>query len=204
MPACVVQLAGLGVLLILITLAALMLHVPGADTVGSHARANVFVGVLALGVGTYLVAVRLVLVAPLPRAAFWIVLTVAVAMRATLLPSLPFLSSDIYRYVWDGQVQAAGINPYLHLPVDPLLAPLRDPAVFPLINRADYARTIYRQDVLVLIVVGHRDREGRSRQHRAGEDNHRVWDVPHVMVSVRRRGAVVTLNARYGGAIDAF
>lgn len=136
-------LAGLGLLLVLTLSGALMLHVPGADTVGSHERANVFVGVLALSVAAYLVAVRLVLRAALPRAAFWVVLAIAVAMRAILLPSLPFLSSDIYRYVWDGQVQAAGINPYLHLPADPILAQLRDPAVFPLINRADYALTIY-------------------------------------------------------------
>ena len=28
----------------------------------------------------------------------------------------PLLSSDIYRYVWDGKVQAAGINPYRYVP----------------------------------------------------------------------------------------
>lgn len=137
------RLTGLGILLALIMLGALMLHVPGADTVGSPERANVFVGVLALGVAVYFGSVRLVLRAPLPPQAFWIVLAVAIAMRVTLLPSLPFLSSDIYRYVWDGQVQAAGINPYRYLPADPALAHLRDPAVFPWINRATYALTIY-------------------------------------------------------------
>ena len=55
----------------------------------------------------------------------------------------PLLSSDIYRYVWDGRVQRAGINPYRYLPDAPQLAFLRDPAVFPNINRAEYAPTIY-------------------------------------------------------------
>ena len=55
----------------------------------------------------------------------------------------PFLSSDIYRYVWDGRVQAAGINPYRYVPADPAFVPLRDTAIYPHINRADYARTIY-------------------------------------------------------------
>ena len=137
------RLTGLGTLLALIMLGALMLHVPGADTVGSPERANVFVAVLAAGVAVYFLAVRLVLREPMPRQAFWVVLAVAVVMRAALLPSLPFLSSDIYRYVWDGQVQAAGINPYRYLPADPALAHLRDPAVFPWINRASYALTIY-------------------------------------------------------------
>jgi hypothetical protein len=45
--------------------------------------------------------------------------------------------------VWDGRVQAAGINPYLHVPADPALASLRDGAIYPYINRADYAPTIY-------------------------------------------------------------
>lgn len=55
----------------------------------------------------------------------------------------PFLSSDIYRYVWDGRVLAAGINPYRYIPTDPHLAALRDAKVFPEINRANYAPTIY-------------------------------------------------------------
>ncbi|WP_375462603.1 glycosyltransferase 87 family protein [uncultured Methylobacterium sp.] len=137
------RLASLGGALALLMIGALALHVPGADTVGTPTRANLFVAVLALGVALYLAAIRLVLRADLPRSALWLVLGLAVLMRMALLPSLPFLSSDIYRYVWDGQVQAAGINPYRYLPVDPALEHLRDPAVFPLINRATYARTIY-------------------------------------------------------------
>jgi hypothetical protein len=53
------------------------------------------------------------------------------------------LSDDIFRYVWDGRVQAAGINPYRHVPAAEPLAPLRDEAIFPFINRKDYAVTIY-------------------------------------------------------------
>ena len=152
----VVQLAGLGVVLAAIMLGALALHIPGSDTVGSTERANVFVGVLAAGVAVYLLAVRTVLLGPMPRAAFWIVLAVAVGLRLVLLPSPPFLSSDIYRYVWDGQVQVAGVNPYLHLPADPSLKALRDPAVFPFINRAEYAPTIYPPAAqLVFALVGH-------------------------------------------------
>ncbi|WP_407529173.1 glycosyltransferase 87 family protein [Methylobacterium oryzisoli] len=137
------RLALLGAALAALTLGALALHIPGADTVGTPLRANLFVGVLAVSVGVYLLAVRLVLRSDLPASAPWLVLALAVLLRLALLPELPFLSSDIYRYVWDGQVQAAGINPYRYVPADPALAHLRDPAVFPLINRADYARTIY-------------------------------------------------------------
>ena len=64
-------------------------------------------------------------------------------MRGLALFAPPILSTDIFRYVWDGIVQGAGINPYRYVPADPALAPLRAAAVYPFINRADYAVTIY-------------------------------------------------------------
>ena len=53
-----------------------------------------------------------------------------------------FLSDDIYRYVWDGLVQQAGINPYHYPPEAPELGFLRDETIFPMINRKS-ALTIY-------------------------------------------------------------
>ena len=73
-----------------------------------------------------------------------IVLGAAALMRIPLLLEEPYLSSDMYRYVWDGRVQRAGINPYLYVPAAPELAHLRDTAIYPHINRADYAPTIYQ------------------------------------------------------------
>jgi alpha-1,6-mannosyltransferase len=70
------------------------------------------------------------------------ILLVALAMRLILLPGTP-ISTDVFRYVWDGRVQAAGINPYLHVPDDAALAGLRDGTIYPYINRSDYAPTIY-------------------------------------------------------------
>ena len=55
----------------------------------------------------------------------------------------PFLSTDIYRYVWDGKVQGAGINPFRYIPADRHLAFLRDTGIYPHINRRDSAHTIY-------------------------------------------------------------
>jgi hypothetical protein len=72
-----------------------------------------------------------------------VVLGFAIALRAVALAHPPLLSDDIYRYIWDGRVQGAGINPYLYIPTDPALASLRDTAIFPNITRADYAHTLY-------------------------------------------------------------
>jgi hypothetical protein len=136
-------LAALGALLFGLTLGGLVLHVPGEPTVGSMALKNAFVGVAALAVIAYFAAVWLVMRRPLPAGAVLPVLAVAVALRLPVLLAPPFLSSDVYRYVWDGRVQAAGYNPYRYVPADPALTGLRDDAIFPLINRAAYAPTIY-------------------------------------------------------------
>src|SRR6185503_6212914 len=54
------------------------------------------------------------------------VIVVAVLLRIALVPLPPSLSDDVYRYLWDGRVVAAGWNPYFHAPDDPALEGLRD------------------------------------------------------------------------------
>lgn len=136
-------LTGLGAVLLGLTLAGLALHEPGTITLPSLCVTWIFVGLMALAAAAYFAAVALVLRRAMPRGAVWIVLGVALALRACVLPAPPFLSSDVFRYVWDGTVQNAGINPYRYLPDDPALTRLRDRTIYPNINRADYARTIY-------------------------------------------------------------
>jgi hypothetical protein len=78
------------------------------------------------------------------RIVFALIVAVAVILRLIALATPPnFLSTDLYRYIWDGRVQGAGINPYLYVPADPALASFRDDAIYPLINRVDRAPTIY-------------------------------------------------------------
>ena len=133
----------IGVGLIALTVAGLLLHRRGAITLPSLPVTWLFVGLMAAAAVIYFVAVALILRRPMPGAAVWVVLGVAVVLRAVVLPTPPFLSSDVFRYVWDGKVQNAGVNPYSYVPDDPALIPLRDAAIYPHINRADYARTIY-------------------------------------------------------------
>ncbi|MCB9231295.1 MAG: methyltransferase domain-containing protein [Bacteroidia bacterium] len=39
-----------------------------------------------------------------------------IAIRFALIFALPALSDDFYRFVWDGRLMEAGLNPYSHLP----------------------------------------------------------------------------------------
>jgi hypothetical protein len=96
---------------------------------------------IASGLGT-LVATKIARTAPMPEG-LAIVLVLALAMRLSMVFVDPILSTDVYRYIWDGRVQAAGINPYRFVPADPALSALRDAPIFPNINRADFAVTIY-------------------------------------------------------------
>jgi alpha-1,6-mannosyltransferase len=138
-----IRLCVLGCILFALTMAALSLHVPGALSVGSLTLKTWFVAITGICALVYLLAVMLVTHRPLPARAVWVVLLIAAAMRVPLILAPAFLSTDVNRYVWDGRVQAAGVNPYRYMPADAALARLRDDTVYPRINRAEYAPTIY-------------------------------------------------------------
>jgi hypothetical protein len=55
-----------------------------------------------------------------------IVLVAALLYRLVMATSTPTLSDDVYRYVWDGRVQVAGLSPYAHAPDDAALLSVRD------------------------------------------------------------------------------
>ena len=77
--------------------------------------------------------------------------TIMIITAVCQLPGLlfrPTLTDDTYRFVWDGRVQLAGIDPYRYPPLAGALHALRDPILFPpgsprpLINRPA-VHTIY-------------------------------------------------------------
>ena len=59
------------------------------------------------------------------------ILLITAAVQVCGLLVFPLTSDDIYRYVWDGRVQLAGIDPYRFVPLDPALTFLRDAQLFP-------------------------------------------------------------------------
>jgi hypothetical protein len=77
------------------------------------------------------------------RSTLLLVVVFAALFRLSILFAPPMLSDDIYRYIWDGRVQSARINPYRYVPADDALKFLRDELIYPNINRRDFAPTIY-------------------------------------------------------------
>ncbi len=45
----------------------------------------------------------------------WLI-SLGIALRVTLVFAFPLLSDDVYRFIWDGHLIAAGENPFAHLP----------------------------------------------------------------------------------------
>lgn len=129
------QFAALGLAILLLT----ALGWPALRLLGD----NAFIVLMLLAGLAAALATRLATPELDDRTMLAVVLGIALAIRLVALLPPPLLSTDIYRYIWDGRVQAAGINPYRYVPADPALAGLRDPVLYPLIDRADYARTIY-------------------------------------------------------------
>lgn len=73
-------------------------------------------------------------------------LGLAILLRIGLVFCFPLLSDDLYRFIWDGRLLAAGINPFAELPgfyLDPAYAEYGlDAALFQKLNSPEYY-TIY-------------------------------------------------------------
>ena len=130
-----VLLAGIGAILLILY------------RIGLHSRGVTdifwFIKLALVQSALYLIVVWLIVRARGARSTLLLVLLFAGIFRLSIVFALPYLSDDIYRYVWDGRVQAAGINPYRYIPADKHLQSLRDEEIYPKINRRDYAHTMY-------------------------------------------------------------
>ncbi len=53
-----------------------------------------------------------------------------IAVQVIAVSGPPQSSTDLYRYMWDGRVQAHGYDPYAYVPTAPQLAHIRNPFLF--------------------------------------------------------------------------
>jgi alpha-1,6-mannosyltransferase len=108
-----------------------------------YAAARQFIMLFALATTAYgLAAAWTVHRPPAGPRALGAILAAGLAFRLLLLPTVPTLSTDLYRYLWDGRLGAAGVSPYRDPPNAPALADFRDATVYPRLNHIDW-RTIY-------------------------------------------------------------
>jgi hypothetical protein len=74
----------------------------------------------------------------------WLFIGIGAAMliRLSFVTSTPIGSDDIYRYMWDGKVQSAHINPYLYAPDSSALKPEHSNLLPAAVNHPDM-KTLY-------------------------------------------------------------
>jgi hypothetical protein len=108
----------------------------------SEDRLDRFLIVAALQSGVYAIAVWLAWKGGLSRGIVAGIVALAIVIRVPVFLAPPYLSADVYRYVWDGRIEAAGFNPYRYAPAAPELAASRDPVIYPQVASKN-APTIY-------------------------------------------------------------
>jgi len=114
------------------SLLALAVTLGAAFAAGTPNNARwLLLGLLAAAWLVFPAAVWLVVRTP-PTQAVPLILAGAVLVQLIAVGWPPRSTDDLYRYAWDGRVQAAGIDPYQYVPVDPGLSHLRDDWLFPL------------------------------------------------------------------------
>ena len=92
---------------------------------GYRARPILAISLILLAFVIYLLAIATI--RPLSGAgALAVTIAGGLLFRLLLFPEPPFLSDDFFRYLWDGHVQIAGLNPFRHAPADAALAGITD------------------------------------------------------------------------------
>jgi hypothetical protein len=108
--------------LALVALTGLILLVVWPSLNPAHVRP---LPVIALAWIAFLTAAWLLRTVP-RRTSVVLILLGGIAIQLAALSAPPRESDDLYRYIWDGRVQAAGIDPYAYVPAARQLTGLRD------------------------------------------------------------------------------
>lgn len=117
-------------------------------------RSHVEIFLLLLGMifAVYFFAVCFILSRETSSRSAILIIGIGLIFRGTAFFAPPTLSDDIYRYLWDGRVQVAGLNPYKYPPDDPILVHLRTPDWNDINHK--HIRTIYPPLSQAVFAVG--------------------------------------------------
>jgi hypothetical protein len=96
------------------------------------------------------------------RTAVALILLGGIALQAVAVSAPPKYSTDSYRYIWDGRVQAAGVDPYQYVPTATQLTGLRNDFLF-------YPKAAYLDGSLFYPTAAYCVSPGYVRSHPAAE-----------------------------------
>ncbi len=124
------------VLVLLMSVSLLIMRLNGSDNIYYYTYIFIITSLF------YLVIAWLILRGDFEFRRLLFLLGIGIIFRVLLLELDPIGSDDVFRYIWDGKVQANGINPYLYEPNNPALTFLHTISLPSLINFANMP-TIY-------------------------------------------------------------
>ena len=85
--------------------------------------------------------------------ALLLVIGFAALFRFALLQQMPWLSNDIYRYLWDAQLVDHGVSPYAFPPAADELAAFRDATIYPKMDHKN-VHSVYPPLLQLLFWIG--------------------------------------------------
>jgi alpha-1,6-mannosyltransferase len=120
-----------------------------------HPIAN-YLALYAVAFGFYIYAGRIIQsrAAQHSRSLAWIIVVMAIAFRLAVVHGPASLSTDIYRYVWDGRLTCHWINPYRWTPLDSRLAQYRDLTIWLPMEYKAY-QTVYMPISQLFFAIGY-------------------------------------------------
>ncbi|MFZ4622097.1 MAG: hypothetical protein ACOYNS_16165, partial [Bacteroidota bacterium] len=124
------------ILLLLIWCVIMSVHVLPFQAIVGYAAAKIVSSFL------FLIMAVMLFRTPMERKELWTTVILFIILRLSFILTHPIGSDDIFRYLWDGKVQAASINPYLYTPDAPELSRLHTEQLPALINQP-HLQTMY-------------------------------------------------------------
>ncbi|HWW52740.1 MAG TPA: glycosyltransferase 87 family protein, partial [Acidimicrobiales bacterium] len=158
---------------------------------------------LALWAIAWAVAVAAALRLP-RRVALALIVGGAVALRLAALAGPPTTSDDLYRYAWDGRVQAAGIDPYAQAPASMQLAAVRDQWLWPTdagcaaLHRPPGCTRINRPAERTIYPPVAEAWFGAVYRFGGLADRHKLWQVAGLLTDLATIGLLVVALRRLG------
>lgn len=122
--------------IVLFSFTFILFVIPGPKPISIYTIAFISSSILFISISWQIIKYEL------PVKYVYILLGLSLLIRFAFIPVHPVGSDDYYRYVWDGKVQAHGINPYRYAPADTALNSLHTEILPKLINYPDM-KTIY-------------------------------------------------------------
>ena len=137
------------------------------------------------------------------RLAVAFIIAAAVLVRVGAIAGEPITSDDLYRYSWDGRVQAAGIDAYRYPPSSPLLAELREDWLWPTPDRCvaigrPTGCTLINRSTVPTIYPPAAEAWFATVYRVAGiESRHKAWQVAGLAVDLAAVGLLVVALRRW-------